>query len=96
MLPPPDQDEIDRSVAATIYSVWRGQAVRRVVDEPLSGLPRPGSAQAMTAMQHLLRTNGGTGIIDFFDVPGIADPLDQRHRLLGGVQEVRLVARPLQ
>ena len=77
-LPAPDQDEIDTSVAATIYSVWRGQAVRRFVDWPLAGLPTPGSAQAMTSMQHLLRTNGGTGIIDFFDVPGIADPLDQR------------------
>jgi penicillin amidase len=78
MLPVPGQDEIDMSVAATIYSVWRGQAVRRFVDWPLAGLPTPGSAQAMTSMQHLLRTNGGTGIIDFFDVPGIADPLDQR------------------
>ena len=35
MLPPPDQDEIDMSVAATIYGVWRGQAVRRFVDWPL-------------------------------------------------------------
>jgi penicillin amidase len=78
MLPAPGQDEIDMSVAATIYSVWRGQAVRRFVDWPLAGLPTPGSTEAMTAMQHLLRTNGGTGIIDFFDVPGIADPLDQR------------------
>ncbi len=77
-LPAPDQDEIDRSVAATLYSVWRGQAVRRFVDGPLAGLPTPGSTQAMTAMQHLLRTDGGTGIIDFFAVPGIADPADQR------------------
>jgi penicillin G amidase len=78
MLPPPTADEISHSVAATIYSVWRGQAVRQFVDNPLAGLPRPGSAQAMTAMQHLLRTNGGTGTVDFFDVPGITDPEDQR------------------
>lgn len=77
-LPDPEQVEIEHSVAATIYSVWRGQAVRRLVDEPLGGLPKPGSAQAMTSMQHLLRTDGGSGIIDFFDVPGIADPGDQR------------------
>ncbi len=85
-LPEPGQAEIDASVAATIYSVWRGQAVRRLVDEPLDGLPRPGSAQAMTAMQHLLRTNGGTGIIDFFEVPGIPDPGDQRdYKLLAAL-----------
>ena len=36
-------------------------------------LPTPGSAQAMTAMQHILRTNGGTGIIDFFEVAGLSD-----------------------
>jgi penicillin amidase len=87
MLPPPGQDEIDRSVAATLYSVWRGQAVRRVVDEPLSGLPRPGSAQAMTAMQHLLRTDGGTGIIDFFAVPGLSEFDDQRdYKLLSAMR----------
>jgi penicillin amidase len=77
-LPEPGQAEIDRSVAATIYSVWRGQAVRRLVDDPLGTLPKPGSTLAMTAMQHLLRTDGGSGIIDFFDVPGIAEPADQR------------------
>jgi penicillin amidase len=32
----------------------------------------------MTSMQHLLRTGGGTGIIDFFSVPGLADPADGR------------------
>ncbi|MGB7452372.1 MAG: penicillin acylase family protein, partial [Lysobacterales bacterium] len=87
LLPAPDQDEIDMSVAATIYSVWRGQAVRRLVDWPLGGLPTPGSTQAITSMQHLLRTDGGTGIIDFFDVPGIADPLDQRdYKLLDALR----------
>jgi penicillin amidase len=87
LLPTPDQDEIDRSVAATIYSVWRGQAVRSVVDEPLDTLPKPGSAQAMTAMQHLLRTDGGTGIIDFFDVPGLSEFDDQRdYKLLSALQ----------
>jgi penicillin amidase len=86
-LPEPSVEEIQHSVAATIYSVWRGQAVRRFVDQPLAGLPGPGSTQAMTSMQHLLRTDGGSGIIDFFDVPGIADPLDQRdYKLLAALQ----------
>ena len=78
MLPEPTGEEIAHSVAATIYSVWRGQAVRQFIDDPLAGLPRPGSTQAVTALQHLLRTNGGTGIVDFFGVPGIADVADQR------------------
>ena len=87
MLPPPTAGEIDRSVAATIYSVWRGQAVRRLLDEPLAGLPRPGSTQAMTALQHILRTDGGTGVIDFFAVSDISDPLDQRdYKLLSALQ----------
>jgi penicillin amidase len=86
-LPEPSQDEIERSVAATIYSTWRGQAVRLIVDEPLGGLPRPGSTQAMTSMQHLLRTGGGTGIIDFFAVPGLSDPADQRdYKLLAALR----------
>jgi penicillin amidase len=86
-LPDPEQKEIDHSVAATIYSMWRGQAVRSIVDEPLGSLPKPASAQAMTSMQHLLRTEGGTGIVDFFDVPGLDAFADQRdYKLLSALQ----------
>ncbi|MDH3587807.1 MAG: penicillin acylase family protein [Gammaproteobacteria bacterium] len=86
-LPEPGQTEVDNSVAATIYSVWRGQAVRRIVDEPLAGLPTPGSTMAMTAMQHLLRTNGGSGVIDFFAVQGLDDAADQRdYKLLASLR----------
>ena len=96
LLPEPDDDEIAASVAATIYSVWRGQAVRRIVDEPLAGLPRPGSTQAMTALQHLLRSNGGSGFVDFFGVPGINDPADQRdYKLLAALSDaLDLLAGP--
>jgi penicillin amidase len=60
----PKQAEIDASVAAAIYSLWRGQALAAIVDGPLvaRGLVGvlPGSDQAMTALRHLLET-GGTG-----------------------------------
>ncbi|MEJ2602704.1 MAG: penicillin acylase family protein, partial [Gammaproteobacteria bacterium] len=79
-LPEPSAAEIANSVAATIYSVWRGQAVRSIVDAPLNalGLPTPGSAQAMTSLQHLIRTEGGTGVVPFFAVPGLSDFDDRR------------------
>jgi penicillin amidase len=37
-LPAPSSQEIANSVAATIYSVWRGQAVRQIIDKTLQGL----------------------------------------------------------
>ncbi|MDX1499712.1 MAG: penicillin acylase family protein [Woeseiaceae bacterium] len=96
LLPEPGQDEIDASVAATIYSVWRGQAVRSIVDDPLGPLPRPGSTNAVTALQHLLRTGGGTGIVDFFAVPGIDAFADRRdYKLLAAlVAALDLLAGP--
>ncbi|HSR51046.1 MAG TPA: penicillin acylase family protein, partial [Acidobacteriota bacterium] len=79
-LPEPSQDEIDASVAATIYSVWRGQFVRIAMDEPIqaatgqAGLAPP-SEVALAAILHHLRTfdqNQGVGAsgITFFD-PGL-------------------------
>ncbi len=74
-LAPPSQAEIDASVAATIYSVWRGQVVQQVIDPPLENLGldefAPGSALAMTALRNLLDTfdeNQGVGAsgVDFF------------------------------
>jgi len=88
MLPEPSQQEIRHSVAATIYSVWRGQAIRMIVDAPLGSLPKPGSSQAITALQHLLRTDGGSGIVDFFEVPGLTDFADRRDaKLLAALRE---------
>lgn len=86
---PPDPDEIADSVAATIYSVWRGQYVRNVIDAHLAPyrLPQPGSDEAMKALQALLlrfdqRHGVGVSGIDFFAVPGVADPADRRDVLL--------------
>jgi penicillin amidase len=84
-LPEPDADEIANSVAATIYSVWRGQALRGIIDRTLGdlGLPNPGSREAMTAMRNLFDnypTRGGFGAsgINFFEVPGVPDPAERR------------------
>lgn len=86
---PPSQAEIDDSIAATLYSVWRGRVINNIIDAPLQtrGLQGPGSAQAMTALRNLLdnfAANDGVGAsgIDFFAVPGIAEADDRRDFLL--------------
>ena len=60
----PTQAEIDASVAATVYSLWRGQALAAIVDGPLVarglGSFLPSGDQAMTALRRLLADpNGG-------------------------------------
>jgi len=39
------------SVAATIYSVWRGQFIRNSIDATLEGVPLPGRGHAAQARQ---------------------------------------------
>jgi len=81
---PASAGEIDASVAATIYALWRGQVVQRVIDHTLASQPipldafAPESAQAMSGLRKLLDDydiKGGTGVslINFFEVPGVAD-----------------------
>lgn len=82
-LPAPSAQEIANSVAATIYSVWRGQAVTRIVDAALQGLGLGGYVPpgdvALADLRHLLETfpesqgRGASGI-DFFAVAGAPDP----------------------
>jgi len=72
---PPTASEVQRSIAATIYSVWRGQAIRNGVDLTLNGLgvPTPGSGEAIKALRHLVERDGiGLSTVDFF---GWAAPL---------------------
>jgi penicillin amidase len=72
---PPTATEVAHSIAATIYSVWRGQAVRNGVDRTLTGLavPTPGSGEAIKALRHLVERDGiGLSTVDFF---GWAAPL---------------------
>jgi len=88
----PASPEINASVAATIYSMWRGQMVQRVIDGTLSTLPglssfAPGSDQAMSALRRFLdnySVNGGVGssLVNFFRVPGVVDPFVSRDIIL--------------
>jgi len=84
----PSAEQIANSVAATIYTVWRGQALRSIVDAHLAGMPIPPDDQAMTALRNLLdqfpsRQGVGTSGIDFFAIPGVtAEAADRRDILL--------------
>ncbi|MEM7049730.1 MAG: penicillin acylase family protein [Acidobacteriota bacterium] len=85
----PSADEVAYSVAATIYSVWRGQALRNTIDSALGtlGLPGPGSGRSMIALRHLLdvfATQQGRGAsgIDFFPVDGVEDAATRRDIVL--------------
>ena len=78
-------DEIANSVAATLYSVWRGQFVSHTIDAALSPakLPLPPDSQALKALRHLFEdfsTSNGIGAsgVNFFNVPGVATADDRR------------------
>ena len=85
----PSSAEVRASVAATIYSVWRGQYARNVVDVHLAPypVPLPGSDEVMKALKTLLTRfddHGGVGLsgIDFYAVPGVDSAADRRDVLL--------------
>lgn len=86
---PPTTEEMARSVAATIYSMWRSRVLANTIDATLGprGLPGPDSERALTALRNLLdnfATRGGRGAsgLNFFNVPGIADPGPRRDILV--------------
>jgi penicillin amidase len=79
----PSSEEIGASVAATLYSVWRGQFIRNTIDATLAGvplppgvaLPKPDSQLSMTALRALIeRPQPGVGAsgINFFNAPAAA------------------------
>ncbi len=90
-LPEPSHGEVQNSIAATIYSVWRGQFVRLTVDAALEKLGlselRPPDDQTLAALRRLLenfpasRGRGSSGV-NFFDVPGVGSPEAARDLLL--------------
>lgn len=84
-LHPRSSDEIARSVAATLYSVWRGQFVAATVDASLApfGAGKPPDEQSLAALRHLLEnfsTSEGVGAsgVNFFNVPGVSSAADRR------------------
>jgi penicillin amidase len=90
----PSSDEIDHSVAATIYSTWRSMAIRNTIDATMNGVDAaigqnllgpqlPGSKYAFNGFKHLLDSfpeNHGIGGsgINFFTNPEAPTPEDAR------------------
>ncbi len=82
----PSKGEIQASIAASIYSVWRSRMISSVIDGALAargGLPSPDDQDSLAALRNLLdnfSTNDGRGAsgIDFFAVAGIAQAADRR------------------
>jgi penicillin amidase len=77
-LTPPSSAEIQSSIAATLYSVWRGQFIKNTIDAVLTAgnLPRPTSTGYVTALKNLLdnydtRFGAGASGVQFFNVPGV-------------------------
>ena len=90
VLSQPSQTEINNSVAATLYSVFRNQLINQVLFGPLTrrGLPVPtGRDVPIVAVKNLFDnfpTRGGVGVsgVNFFDVPGVAAAADRRDILI--------------
>jgi len=92
-LQPPTPSEISNSVAATLYSTWRGEVIRSTIDATLSqvGLANflPGSRDAVVALQNLLdrfdaRQGVGASGLDFFraGVPATMSAANRRDCIL--------------
>ena len=87
----PSQSQLDNSVAATIFFMWRSAAVGNVVDATLTayglGDYLPGDDSAYTCLKFLLDAfpvlggHGASGI-NFFTVPGAPDPGSARDYVL--------------
>lgn len=90
----PNQSEIDNSVAATIYSVWRSMAIQNTIDATMKGVDAaigqdllapqlPGSKRAFNGFKNLLdnfdNAHGvGASGINFFTNPAAPTPEDAR------------------
>jgi penicillin amidase len=93
VLAAPSNADISESVAATIFSLWRGQFIRNTIDATLEGvrlppgvtLPKPTSQLSITAIKGLLeRPQPGIGAsgINFFNVPAVTSAEDRRDILI--------------
>lgn len=87
----PSDAEIANSVAATIYSTFRGQAIANTIDAVLDAVQlggnRPGSRESVRALLHLLESfpeNQGIGAsgLPFFNVEGAPDPASARDTVM--------------
>lgn len=87
----PTADQVANSVAATIYSVWRGQVIANTIDATLTGVglgdELPGATTAWRALVNQLRlfplTQGQAASgLTYFNVPGAPDPASARDAVL--------------
>lgn len=75
-LPAPTAAEVDASVAATIYALWRERILSLTIDDRLAdngGLNTPGSSDSIKALAHLFAgfpANGGSGASGIQFIPG--------------------------
>jgi penicillin G amidase len=88
-LEPPLDEEVADSVAATIFAAWRSRILANTIDATLLGLGLnpPETLQPVVALRRLLDRypqNKGVGVsgVDFFVVPGVSDPDDERDVLM--------------
>lgn len=90
-LPEPSATEVANSVATTLYTFWRNQTVRNVIDATLTrvGLSSqlPGNEESLRAIKNLLDTyptarGKGSSGLDFFVVAGAPNPDAARDFLL--------------
>lgn len=75
----PSETEIRHSVAATIFAMWRGQAIRNTIDHTLTGkglgAALPGGTEAYSGLKNLLdkftaqQGRGASGLDFFTKVP---------------------------
>jgi penicillin amidase len=89
--------EIAASVAATIYNMWRGHAIRTIVDARLAGFGLgAGSTEALKALHHLLVADPYTGIaaagFDWIPQPAALSAEQRRDLALLGALEDALDA----
>jgi penicillin amidase len=87
----PSPEQVANSIAATIYSVWRGEVIRNTIDATLIGVglgdELPGATTAWRALVNQLRlfplTQGqGASGLSFFNLPSAPDPASARDTLL--------------
>jgi penicillin amidase len=88
---PPSIEEIDASVAATIYGLWRGRLIANTVDATLAGIGLggflPPDERALTGVRRLLETFGATAGVGasglaFFNAPGLPTAASRRDFVL--------------
>jgi len=82
-LPEPSHEEVQSSIGATLYSVWRGQIIRNTIDATLERIGLRGfevpDDRALSALRNLLdnfatRRGRGTSGVNFFEVAGAPWP----------------------